>query len=156
MGKLLVLPAILFAALSLSACGSSGTAPASGSSVRRGSVVLSAETIPGIGEVVVEEGQTLYAFIPDQRSAVTCVGPCADAWPPLEVPGGSSPTASAPLREGLVGTATDPEGGRVATYAGWPLYRFVSDTEPGEANGQGVDLNGGYWYVISPAGELIR
>ena len=42
------------------------------------------------------------------------------------------------------------------TYAGWPLYSFVSDTEPGEANGQNVNLNGGYWYVISPSGKVIR
>ncbi len=35
------------------------------------------------------------------------------------------------------------------TYKGWPLYLFKGDTKNGVANGQDVDLTGGYWYVMS-------
>jgi hypothetical protein len=31
----------------------------------------------------------------------------------------------------------------------------VSDTAPGQASGQALNLNGGLWYVISPSGKLI-
>ena len=149
--------AVLLVAISLSACGANGIAAGDSRAAGRGEpVTLSAETIPGLGEVVVDEGVTLYVFAPDRRAAVTCTGQCAGAWPPLAVPAGQRPLASGTVRGRLVGTKPDPEGGRVVTYAGWPLYRFVSDTEPGEANGQNVNLNGGYWYVISPSGKVIR
>jgi predicted lipoprotein with Yx(FWY)xxD motif len=157
LGKLLAVPALLLAAISLAGCGASGIAAGDSGAAGRGEpVTLSAEEIPGLGEVVVDEGVTLYVFAPDRRRAVTCTGECAAAWPPLTVPGGQRPQADGAVRRHLVGTKPDPAGGRVVTYAGWPLYRFVSDTEPGEANGQDVNLNGGYWYVISPNGELIR
>ena len=41
------------------------------------------------------------------------------------------------------------------TYAGWPLYSYVTDTSPGSAHGQALKLNGGLWYVIAPSGKLI-
>ena len=41
------------------------------------------------------------------------------------------------------------------TYGGWPLYTYAADTAPGVASGQDVNLNGGYWYVLTPAGKLI-
>lgn len=119
-------------------------------------VVLSAESVPELGDVLVDEGVTLYVFLPDRATAVTCKGPCASVWPPLTVRPGQAPTSSGAVRKQLIGTVPGEAGDRVVTYAGWPLYSFVSDTEPGEANGQGVDLNGGYWYVISPSGKIIK
>ena len=43
----------------------------------------------------------------------------------------------------------------VVTYNGWPLYAYISDTTAGVAVGQGLNLNGGYWYVIRPDGQPI-
>ena len=43
----------------------------------------------------------------------------------------------------------------MVTYAGWPLYTYVTDTTSGQANGQALNLNGGLWYVISPSGKVI-
>jgi predicted lipoprotein with Yx(FWY)xxD motif len=34
-----------------------------------------------------------------------------------------------------------------------PLYYFAQDAAPGDVNGQGLQ---DMWYVVSPAGELIR
>ncbi|MGH2941113.1 MAG: COG4315 family predicted lipoprotein [Solirubrobacterales bacterium] len=119
-------------------------------------MILSEENIPDLGKVVVDEGVTLYTFVPDRATEVTCKGSCASAWPPLTVAPGQEPSGSEAVEKGLIGTDPGERGSTVVTYAGWPLYSFVSDTEPGEANGQGVDLNGGYWYVISPSGRVIR
>ena len=44
----------------------------------------------------------------------------------------------------------------MVTYNGWPLYAYTADTAPGVAKGQGLKLNGGYWYVISPSGKVIK
>jgi hypothetical protein len=41
------------------------------------------------------------------------------------------------------------------TYAGWPLYTYVTDTSPGTARGQAINLNGGLWDVIAPSGKVI-
>jgi predicted lipoprotein with Yx(FWY)xxD motif len=40
----------------------------------------------------------------------------------------------------------------VVTYAGWPLYTYVGDTQAGLASGQGLDLEGGVWYVLRTSG----
>ena len=50
----------------------------------------------------------------------------------------------------------DPAGGRVVTYAGWPLYTYVTDTAPGTATGQALNLNGGLWYALAPSGQVIH
>jgi hypothetical protein len=59
-------------------------------------------------------------------------------------------------RQKLLSSDPDPAGGRVVTYARWPLYTYAADTRPGVANGQALNLNGGLWYVLSPTGKVIR
>jgi predicted lipoprotein with Yx(FWY)xxD motif len=119
-------------------------------------VHVSTSTVPGLGVVLVNaQGHTLYAFMRDAHHSVTCVGSCAAVWPPLKLPSGSHLAASGQAKLSLMGTYPDPEGGRVVTYAGWPLYTYVSDTGPGTAHGQALNLNGGLWYVLSPSGALI-
>ena len=39
-------------------------------------------------------------------------------------------------------------GGLQATYDGHPLYAYIGDRGPGQANGNDLDLNGGFWYDI--------
>jgi predicted lipoprotein with Yx(FWY)xxD motif len=94
-------------------------------------------------------------FAPDKKQKVTCVGSCAALWPPLMVSGGT-PTAGGEAKSSLVGTDPDPSGGQVATYAGWPLYTYLPDSKSGEATGQALDANGGYWYVLTPSGTVVH
>jgi len=44
---------------------------------------------------------------------------------------------------GKVGTITRPDGSAQATYNGHPLYTYVSDSAPGQAKGNGLNLSGG-------------
>lgn len=147
----------------LAGCGSggsgSGTAPSGESPAEaRRALEVSTAKISGLGEVLVdgEGGMTLYVFAPDRAREVTCAGECASVWPPMKLEQGQLTRATGRVRASLLGSAPDPEGGEVVTYAGWPLYRYVADTEPGDANGQAVNLNGGYWYAITPAGKVIK
>jgi outer membrane protein assembly factor BamB/predicted lipoprotein with Yx(FWY)xxD motif len=120
-------------------------------------VQISTRTIPGLGPVLVNaQGHALYIFVPDKDQKVTCVGSCAEVWPPAFLPKGQKPIATGQVKQSLLGSDPDPAGGQVITYAGWPLYTFVSDTAPGTATGQGVNLTGGLWYVISPSGQVIK
>lgn len=134
--------------------------PAAGvASMRHASKAAMVQTraIKGLGTVLVNSrGDTLYMFVPDHQKRVTCTGGCAAVWPPLKLKAGAKPTAGGSARKSLLGTDKDPSGGRVVTYAHWPLYTYVGDTKPGQANGQALKLNGGYWYVLSPAGKVIK
>jgi len=109
-----------------------------------GPVVVNTRTVAGLGEVLVnEQGYTLYVFPPDNRQTVTCVDACARSWPPLMLPSAHMPPeAGAGVNPAQLGSTTDPAGGQVATYAGWPLYTYAGDVAPGQGNGQGLNLNG--------------
>ena len=150
----LILPAV---ALTLAGCGGSSSSSSSSSTPSAASVKIASSTIPGLGPVLVNaQGRTLYVFDPDNHSKVTCVGACASVWPPVKLAAGAKAVGSGAVKASLLGSDPDPSGGRVVTYAGWPLYAYVADTSPGADTGQALDLNGGLWYVISPAGTVIK
>ncbi len=119
-------------------------------------VVISARRVSKFGEVLVNShGYALYMFQPDKKSAVTCTQLCAGIWPPVEVPAGASVEAGAGVRQSLLGSDPDPAGGRVATYGGWPLYAYGGDSSPGQPTGEGVDIDGGYWFLMLPSGQPL-
>lgn len=62
------------------------------------------------------------------------------------------------MRRSLLGTVANPNrrGEQVVTYHRWPLYTYLPDVKPGEATGQALDLNGGYWYVMRPGGQIVK
>ena len=121
-----------------------------------GGVKIASSTVAGLGPVLVNaQGHTLYTFAPDKDKKVTCVSACAAIWPPAALPSGQKPIAAGPVKQSLLGSDPNPSGGQVITYAGWPLYTYVADTGPGQHAGQALNLNGGLWYVISPAGKVI-
>ena len=108
-----------------------------------------------LGRILVDSrGRTLYLFEKDRPGTSVCTGACAAYWPPLLASG--KPAAGAGLKRGQLGTTRRSDGRTQVTYAGHPLYRFVSDTRPGQRNGQGLNLYGGGWYVVSPAGKKIE
>jgi predicted lipoprotein with Yx(FWY)xxD motif len=124
--------------------------------VKATNVRISTRMIPKLGPVLVNsKGMTLYMFVPDKRSKVTCIHTCAAVWPPLRLPSGAKAAASGLARSLLLGSDPNPTGGRVVTYNKWPLYTYIADRAPGQAKGQALNLNGGYWYVLSPAGRII-
>jgi predicted lipoprotein with Yx(FWY)xxD motif len=150
-------------ALALGACGSSSntpTQPAGTGTVPSGSsssVSLSTSPVAGLNSVLVSsQGLTLYTFAPDHAKKVTCTGSCAQVWPPAKIPAGQKAAASAGVKPSLVSSVPDPSGGRVVTYNGWPLYTYKGDHAAGTDNGQGLNVNGGAWYVIGPSGTPIR
>ena len=119
-------------------------------------MTISTRTISGVGTVLVNgQGKTLYVFKPDQAKKVTCTGSCAAVWPPVTLGSGAKPAASGGVKASLLASDPNPSGGSVVTYNGWPLYAYVADTAPGSARGQGVNLNGGVWYVMSPSGQPV-
>ncbi len=137
--------------LTMTSCNSGGAIMGSGE------VVLDAHPVGRVGTaLVVTGGFALYVFLPDEHSRVTCVSRCAEIWPPLQLAPHGRIVTGPGVDRNLVATVPDPGGGgRVVTYDGWPLYRYISDTAPYEAAGQGLNLNGGPWYVMAPTGQPL-
>ena len=152
---LLVVPLALFAA----ACGSSSSPTTTGNAAStsttgspHASPGLSTRKVSGLGTILTNEsGRTLYTYTPEKGGKVACTGSCATTWPPLTTAGQPS-VSSTLVHANLVGTVANPSGGKIVTYAGWPLHTYSSDTQSGQVNGQG---SGGVWYAISPSGQVI-
>jgi predicted lipoprotein with Yx(FWY)xxD motif len=148
----------LVAAFLLGACDSSNdnasatvpgsAAPAVPTTAPSGPMVV-AKAVNGIGSVVTDEkGMTLYSYGKDQAnpSKWTCAGSCTGTWTPVIV-GDSVGTSG--VAKSLLGTVHR-DGRKQLTLAGWPLYRYVGDTQAGQVNGQGKDDE---WYAMTPSGR---
>ena len=57
-----------------------------------------------------------------------------------------------PVFTGRLGTINRSDGSTQATYNGHPLYTYVGDTAPGQAHGNGLNLNGGLWHEVTVSG----
>lgn len=114
---------------------------------------VAVESHPDLGDVLVgPDCTTLYMFDADDRGAgeSACHGDCAEAWPPLTIE--NEPIAGEGVTAELATFERD-DGRTQVTAAGWPLYHYVEDEEPGDAMGQGVN---DAWWVLGPDGEALR
>ena len=143
---LLALPAAAAGLAALAACGSSGSSPSSS-----GHVVVAAGSLrtAHVGTATVltnSKGLTLYSFAPDTPTKSSCNGACAVNWPPVK---GHVPASGI---KGTFATIKRPGGSTQETFNGHPLYTFVGDKAPGQANGNGVNAFGGVWHEITTSG----
>jgi predicted lipoprotein with Yx(FWY)xxD motif len=103
-----------------------------------------------IGEVTVladANGRTLYWFAPDTAARSACYGSCAAYWPPVKGPATAGPGVT-----GKLSVLTRSDGSVQAAYDGHPLYTYIGDSAPGQANGNGLNLNGGLWHEVTASG----
>lgn len=153
------------AALSAAACSSSSSsgsaapasAPASasspagsgsaGSGSAAASGALKTAQVSGTAVLTNAKGFTLYSFAPDTATTSKCTGACAQIWPPV-----TGPATAGSGVTGKLGTITRSDGSSQATYNGHPLYTYTADTAPGQANGNGLNVNGGVWHEVTASG----
>ena len=149
--RLLALMVLVAAALLAAACGGSspgsgGTSGTSSSPASSGSALKTTQ-ISGVTVVTSAKGFTLYWFAPDTSTKSNCNGSCAQIWPPVKGPATAGPGVT-----GKLGTITRSDGSTQATYDGHPLYTYTADTAPGQANGNGINVNGGVWHEVTASG----
>jgi predicted lipoprotein with Yx(FWY)xxD motif len=133
-GALAVAAAVL---LGVAVAGASPAAPASASAG------LKTTVIGGTTVLTDARGFTLYSFAPDTPASSKCYGNCAAYWPPV-----TGTAAASPGLPGTIGTITRTGGARQLTYNGHPLYTYIGDSAPGQANGNNLNLNGGLWHEV--------
>ena len=129
-------------AMGAAACSSSSSTGAAGSGA------LKTATINGVSVVTNAQGFTLYSFAPDTATASKCTGACAQIWPPV-----TGPAAAGQGVSGTLGTITRSDGSKQTTYDGHPVYTYTADTGPGQANGNGLNVDGGVWHEVTASGQ---
>ena len=143
--------------LLLAACGG-GSSMYGGSSSRPSQVThttgkITVATTPA-GRVLVDpRGRTLYVFGPDSRGHSTCTASCATYWPP--VPGADAKRGATAAVSATLGSIKRADGSSQLTANGYPVYTYVGDHARGQSNGQGTNLSGGLWWVVSPSGARV-
>jgi predicted lipoprotein with Yx(FWY)xxD motif len=154
MNKVWLALAGLAAAFVIAACGGSSSPASSGgadssatpasSAPAAGSSALKTAKVGGATVVTNAKGLTLYWFVPDTATTSKCNASCATFWPPVKGPA----TAGAGVT-GKLATITRADGSAQATYNGHPLYTYVGDHAPGQATGNGLNINGGVWHEVT-------
>ena len=109
-----------------------------------------------LGQILVDsKGRTVYLFVADSGATSSCnSAACVQYWPPVLTAG--APSAGAGANPALLGTIQRKDGTAQVTYAGHPLYYFITDKKAGDVTGQGINGFGGPWYVVSPSGRQIQ
>jgi predicted lipoprotein with Yx(FWY)xxD motif len=116
--------------------------------------VVSVASVPKLGSVVVDsKGFTLYDFHKDKGTTSSCYGECAKVWPPLLT--GSQPKGVKGVSASKLGTTKRKDGTTQVTLGGHPLYTYVADTKPGDANGNDFSSFGAQWYALQSSGEEV-
>ena len=154
----ILLSAAMGASIALLAAGCGGTSkpatPAGSPTTSAQSGATVAVQSSKLGKILVDgQGRTLYLFEKDTTTASTCDGACASVWPPLTTNG--KPQAEAGISAAKLGTTKRNDGKVEVTYAGHPLYYYVSDTKPGQLSGEGLDQFGATWDAVAPSGTGI-
>jgi predicted lipoprotein with Yx(FWY)xxD motif len=90
----------------------------------------------------------MYLFENDSMSTSTCLGTCANVWPPVPAPTGAT-------SDGKLGKTTRTDSVAQLTYDGHPLYYYIGDHNPGDSNGQGLNQFGAHWYLLQPSGTEL-
>lgn len=134
--------------------GSGSAAPAAQTTHSATAVTVGVHTGGRYGSYLTDaRGRSLYMFAADTAGKSACTGSCATYWPPLL--GMPAQPASAAVMSTKLGTIRRSDGTTQVTYSGHPLYLYIGDGKAGDTKGQGLNLSGGKWWLLSPAGNPI-
>jgi predicted lipoprotein with Yx(FWY)xxD motif len=104
---------------------------------------LTAATVGGTRVLTDSRGRTLYQFAPDTAATSKCYGSCVAYWPVVQ-----GPVTAGPGVSGKIAAIKRTDGTLQATYNGHPLYTYIGDSAPGQANGNNLNINGGLWLDV--------
>jgi len=119
-----------------------------------GDVSLELDDRGDLGTIIVDgSGRAVYVFSADQLNNPTCYDVCAETWLPVLAKG--DPSGGVGIDAAGAATAPRRDGSNQATYKGHPLYHYAGDKNDKDAAGQGLDLFGGEWHVLTKDGQPL-
>lgn len=117
------------------------------------SVVVRDGTGPSLAD---PDGWTLYTWDGDEPGKSNCYDACSMVRPPYITD--TDPVAPGSLA-GVLGMIERMDGTWQVTFDGWPLYYYMGDVQPGDANGEGSMGFDARWYLVTlggpPAGSVV-
>lgn len=128
--------------------GAAASALAMATAGAAGAPTLQAATVSGHGGLLVNgSSRSLYLLSSEKGAKVHCTGTCLSSWPPLLV---KDSVTSVSLGSGVKGRIGFLARGTMkqVTFNSYPLYTYAGDTGPRQANGEGVEADGGTWYLV--------
>lgn len=139
--RTLAFAAVLVLALAAVALGSAG------------SLKLNGKANATLGKTIVinPAGRTLYSLSGETTRHLLCKPACFHTWPPLTVPSRSTKLSLGSGVHGKLGLVKRSNGALQVTLRGMLLYRFSGDHAKGEANGEGIEADGGIWHAATAA-----
>lgn len=92
-------------------------------------------------------GFTLYTFVEDSVGSSTCFDQCEDSWPPLFAPANAKDFGDFTVIDRNNPNTQDDDELTIKqwAYKGEPLYFFIGDSSPGDANGEHST-----WFIARP------
>lgn len=91
------------------------------------------------GRLVDQSGMTLYFYSMDSHITSNCEGDCTAKWPPLLASVSDSGAGTYDIMQRR-------DGRLQWAWHRHPLYRYVGDSKPGDANGDGF---GDKWHEVT-------
>ncbi|PJF20892.1 MAG: hypothetical protein CUN56_13870 [Phototrophicales bacterium] len=93
------------------------------------------------------DGYTLYVFANDEPGVSNCAGQCLENWPPLLAFDVDTLIGTPQLDSSRLGSIPFAEDDTLVmvTWDGYPLYYFIGDEAPGDANGHEVN---NVWFIV--------
>lgn len=117
--------------------------PTASATATPGAMPALTATIKGTAGFASPNGFTLYEFGADTLNVSNCNAGCAAIWPPFMAAAGAQAV-------GGFTVITRADGSKQWAFNGHALYNFSGDAKAGDANGDGLNLNGGIWHVARP------
>ena len=120
--------------------------------------VLSATSADYGDYLTTADGMSLYIFWGDDEGnnpTQACDATCQESWPAFYA--GENPAVAPPLDDDDFGSFTNSLGEEQTTFQGWPLYTYVGDSFPTDANGVGAAdwYLAGAGYETGPTDECV-
>jgi predicted lipoprotein with Yx(FWY)xxD motif len=116
-------------------------------------VAVTTEVAPGVVvTTVAKPGEAIYLADGSGRAMYVLDAAPTDtsSWKP--VPGTSAPTTTdTSVKSTMLGTTTNANGTKQATYNGKPLYYYQGDTGPNDKNGNNKSAGGTTGHLVNPA-----
>ncbi len=103
------------------------------------------------GQILTDgNGMTLYLNTNDLKGQSVCLATCMQNWTPLYTLG--HPNTGSGVDSSLIGTMTTSYGLMIVTYNNHPLYLYKGDKNPGDVNGEDLNIA---WYIVSATGQPV-
>lgn len=119
-----------------------------------GDVSLAIDERGDLGQIIVDgSGRTVYAFSSDPPNQPTCYDACAETWQPILAD--ADPGSGVGIEVAAAKLAPRRDGHQQVAYKGIPLYHYAGDNVDRDANGQGLDMFGGEWHVLTKDGQPL-